>query len=92
MLNQIYTTLDPASQLTVKRVGVTLAVALVLALFSSPNSRLGVFVGLCGLAVFVSGILAMRAKQQFNAPELNHWDETAFFALVTVIFLPFVSG
>ena len=92
MLNQIFTALDPASQLTIKRVGVTLAVVTILTLFSSPGYRLSFFVGLCGLAVFVSGILAMRAKQTFNAPELNHWDETAFFAIVTVMILPFVSG
>jgi hypothetical protein len=92
MLNQLFRALDPASQLTVKRIGVTVAVATVLALFSSPDSRLSFFVGLCGLAVFVSGILAMRAKQKFNATTLNHWDETAFFALITVVSLPFVSA
>ncbi len=92
MLSQLYSALDTASQMTVKRVGVTLAVATFLALFSSPGSRLSLFIGLCGLAVFVSGVLGMRAKQKFNAPTLNYWDETAFFALVTVLFLPFVSG
>ena len=92
MFNQFYSALDQASQLTVKRVGVTLAIAAILAFLSNPSTRLTFFVGLCGLAVFVSGVLAMRARQQFNAPELNHWDETAFFALVTVVFLPFVSG
>ena len=92
MLNQIFPTLDPTSRLTVKRIAITLAVAAVVSLLSNSDFRLSFFVGLCGLAVFVSGALAMRARQQFNAPELNHWDETAFFALVTVLFMPFAAG
>ena len=71
MLNQIFPTLDPTSRLTVKRIAITLAVAAVVSLLSNSDFRLSFFVGLCGLAVFVSGALAMRARQQFNAPELN---------------------
>ena len=92
MFNQLYSALDPASQLTVKRIGVTLAIAAVLAFLSNPSAQPSFFVGLCGLAVFVSGVLAMREKQPFNAPELKHWNETAFFAFVTVLCLPFVKG
>jgi hypothetical protein len=33
----------------------------------------------------------MRAKQRLNAPELNHWDETTFFALLTFLLMPFVT-
>lgn len=91
MLNQLYFALDPASRLTIKRIGVTLAVSLLLSLFAKPGFRLSFFVGLAGLAVFVSGIMAMRARQRFNAPELNHWDEMAFFSLVTVLLLPLAS-
>ena len=92
MLNHLYTALDPASQLTIKRIAVTMAVAIVLSLFAEPYYRLSFFVGLCGLAVFVSGIMAMRGKQRLNASELNHWDETTFFALLTFLFMPFVAG
>ena len=92
MFNQLYSVLDPASQLTVKRIGVTLAIAAVLAFLSTLSARPSFFVGLCGLAVFVSSVLAMRAKQPFNTPELNHWNETAFFAFVNVLCLPFVKG
>ncbi len=91
MLNQLFTALDPDSRLTVKRIAVTLAVAVALSLFSEAGFRLSFFVGLCGLAVFVSGVLAMRAKQRLNAPELNHWDETTFFALLTFLLMPFVT-
>ncbi len=91
MLNKFFTALDPASQLTIKRIAVTLAIAVALSLFAEPYYRLSFFVGLCGLAVFVSGVLAMRAKQRLNAPELNHWDETTFFALLTFLFMPFVT-
>lgn len=92
MRNSLYSDLDSDSQLTVRRVGVTLAVAAVLAFLSNPDFRLSFFVGLCDLAVFVSGALAMRKRQAFNAEHLNHWDETAFFALITVMFLPFAKG
>ena len=86
MFNQLYSALDPASQLTVKRIGVTLAIAAVLAFLSNPSARLSFFVGLCGLAVFVSGVLDMHAKQPFTAPELTHWNETAFLAFVASCF------
>jgi len=92
MLNRLYSALDPASRLTIKRIAVTLAVAIVLSLFAEPYYRLSFFVGLCGLAVFVSGVMAMWGKQRLNAPELNHWDETTFFAMTTFLLVPLVAG
>jgi hypothetical protein len=91
MLDRIFTSLDPASRLTVKRVAVTLAVAAVLALFAKSGQRLSVFLGLAGLAVFVTAALAMRARQRFNASELNHWDEVAFYVFVIVATLPLLG-
>ena len=84
MLKQLYNALDTASRLTVKRIGVTLFVATLLSLFAKAGHRLNFFLALTGLAVLVSAVMAMRARQKLNAPELNYWDETIFFMLVSV--------
>lgn len=91
MFGQLFYSLDPDSRLTVKRIGVTLAVSLFLSLFATPGYRLSFFAGLCGLAVFVCALLAMRGRQSLNADVLNHWDEAAFFMCLTTLLLPVVK-
>lgn len=88
MLNKIYDALDSASRLTLKRIAVTMFVLTFLSLFAAAGHRLNFFLALTGLAVLVSAVLAMRARQKLNAPELNYWDETIFFMFVSVVALP----
>ena len=91
MFAHLYQTLDPASRLTVRRIGVTMAVSFFLSLFATPGFRLSFFTTLAGLAVFVCALLAMRGRQPLNADTLNHWDESAFFICVTTLLLPLVE-
>lgn len=83
---------DPASRLTLKRMAVTLAVSAVLAVFAKQGQRMSVFAGLVGLAVFISAVLAFRARNTINAPELNYWDETLLYITVTVLAMPLADG
>jgi hypothetical protein len=92
MLSQYLTSLDPASRLTIKRMAVTLALSALLAFFAKTGQHLNFFIGLTGLAVLVSSVLALRARQHFNASSLNFWDETVFYIAVSALALAVAGG
>ena len=80
-----HTGLDPASRLTLRRFAVTMIVVGLLSLFASPGSRMMFFTAMTGVAIAVSAILAMIARDKFNAPALNRWDETLAYIAVSVL-------
>ncbi len=91
MLKRFWISADPASRRTMLRILVTLGVAAILALFVKAGHRLNFFVAMTGLAVLVTAVLALRARQTFNAPHLNHWDETVAYIAISILLLPLTS-
>jgi len=83
---------DPESRHTIRRIALTLSVVVMMALLAKSGLRLRLFVILTGIAVMVSAVLAMRARQKFNAPTLNYWDETATYLAVSVLVMPGPGG
>ena len=83
---------DPESRFTIRRIAVTLSVVVMMALLAKSGLRLRLFLALTGIAVMVSAVLAMRARQKFNAPTLNYWDETVAYIAVSVLAMPGSGG
>jgi hypothetical protein len=85
MLERWFTGLDAASRSTLRRFAVTIAVVGVLSLFARPGAHTMFFSAMTGVAVAVSAALAMVARDRFNAPSLNRWDETLAYIEVTIL-------
>ncbi len=83
---------DPSSRLTLRRIALTLAAVTTLALFAKSGQRMSIFFAMTGFAVMVSAALAMRARQKFDAPTLNYWDETVAYMAVSVLAMPGSGG
>ena len=85
MLDHWLAGLDAEFRLTLRRFGVTMAVVGLLSLFAEPGYHMVYFVAMTGVAVAVSAVLAMIARDKFNAPSLNRWDETFAYIAVSIL-------
>ena len=92
MLNPLKKLPDRASRRTAARMLVTPTVATGMSLFTKAGYRLNFFIAMIGLAIMVTVVLAMRARQPFNAPQLNYWDETVVYIAISMLALPFSGG
>ncbi len=85
MLDQWLMGLDAASRLTLRRFAVTMVVVGLLSLFAKPGYRMVFLAAMTGVAVAASAVMAMVAREKFNAPILNRWDETLAYIAVSVL-------
>ena len=85
MVDRWFTGLDAQSRLTLRRFAVIMAVVGVLSLFAGPGAQMIFFTAMTGVAVAVSAALAMAARDEFNAPSLNRWDETLAYIAVSIL-------
>lgn len=85
MLDFRHTGPDAASRLTLRRFAVTMAVAGLVSLFAAPGYHMVFFTAMTGVATAASAVLAMIARDNFNAPFLNRWDETLAYIAVSIL-------